>query len=99
MRSNEQNIKKFIEDYQSKYGSEPDATAGHGYDAANIMLQAIRMADYDISKVKDQLYIIKDYPGVTGNTTFDDHGDVVKPVMIKKLNKDGSSIIIETYKP
>ncbi len=99
LSSNEQNIKKFIEDYQSKYSSKPDATAGHSYDAANIMLQAIRMADYDISKVKDQLYIIKDYPGVTGNTTLDDHGDVVKPVMIKKLNKDGSSIIIETYKP
>lgn len=99
LSSNEQNIKKFIENYQAKYNSKPDATAGHSYDAANIMLQAIRMADYDISKVKDQLYKIKDFPGVTGNTTFDDHGDVVKPVMIKRLNKNGSSIIIETYKP
>lgn len=99
LSSNERNISKFIEDYQAKYGSKPDATAGHGYDAANIMLQAIRMASYDISKVKEQFYKIKEFPGVTGNTTFDDHGDVAKPVMIKKIEKTGTSIIIEAYKP
>jgi branched-chain amino acid transport system substrate-binding protein len=99
VNSNEQNIKTFIEAYERMFKSKPDVVAGHGYDAANILIQAIKMANYDINEVKNELYKIKDFPGVTGNTTFDDHGDVVKQVMIKKLNKDGSAIIIDVYKP
>ena len=99
VNSNEENIKKFTESYESKFKTKPDAVAGHGYDAANIMIEAIKMADYDLAKVKDELYKIRDFPGVTGNTTFDDHGDVIKAVMIKRLNKDGSAMILEAYKP
>jgi len=99
LNSNGLIVKKFVELYESKFKKKPDATAGHGYDAANIMILAIKIADYDTNKVKDQLYKIKNFPGVTGNTTFDDHGDVVKPVMIKKLNKDGTAVIMEIYQP
>lgn len=99
INANEKNIKTFVGEYESMFKSKPDAVAGHGYDAANIMIQAIKMADYDVDKVKGELYKIKNFPGVTGNTTFDDHGDVVKAVMIKKLTLDGNAVIIETYKP
>lgn len=99
VNANEENIKKFVQNYESRFKTEPDAVAGHGYDAANILVQAIKTANYDLTKLKEQLYKVKDFPGVTGNTTFDDHGDVVKPVMIKKLNKDGKALILEVYKP
>lgn len=97
--AHEKDTEKFVEDYESEYKTKPDAVAGHGYDAANIMIRAIKMASYDVAEVKDQLYKIEDFPGVTGNTTFDDHGDVVKAVMVKRLNPDGSALILETYKP
>ena len=97
--SNDQNIKEFVNSYEAHYKIKPDAVAGHAFDAANIMIQAIVKANYDIAKVKDHLYRIENFPGITGTTSFDDHGDVVKAVMIKKLNLDGSSVILETYKP
>ena len=99
VNANEKSIKTFVEEYEFRFNSKPDAVAGHGYDAANIIVQSINMAGHDVNKVKDQLYKIENFPGVTGNTTFDDHGDVVKAVMIKKLNHDGSSVILETYAP
>lgn len=99
INSNKKNVRKFIESYESKFKTKPDAVAGHGYDAANIMVRAIEMADYDIAKVKGEIYKIRDFPGVTGNTTFDNQGDVIKAVMIKRLNKDGGATILETYKP
>lgn len=92
-------VKNFVESYENKYHQRPDALAGHGYDAANIMIQAIKMAGYDLNKVKGELYKIKNFPGVTGNTTFDDRGDVSKAVLIKKLDQDGHPIMLEIYKP
>jgi branched-chain amino acid transport system substrate-binding protein len=92
-------VKNFVKSYENKYQERPDAFAGHGYDAANIMIQAIKMAGYDLNKVKGELYKIKNFSGVTGNTTFDDHGDVSKAVLIKKLDKNGRPIMLEIYKP
>ena len=97
--SNATNIRKFVTAYEHEFKSKPDVVAGHGYDAAMIMLEALRRANYDIARVKDELYKIKGFPGVTGDTTFDERGDVIKPVMIKRLNKDGTGTIFETYKP
>lgn len=97
--SNEPHINEFVEAYEGTFKIKPDAVAGHGYDAANILIQAIKMANYNVNAVKNELYKIKDFPGVTGSTTFDDHGDVVKQVMIKKLSRDGSSSVIEVYQP
>jgi len=97
--ANEENIKSFINMYEYNFKTKPDAVAGHGYDAANIMIEALKMASFDVYKVKDELYQIKNFPGVTGNTTFDEKGDVIKDVMIKRLEKDGSAVILELYKP
>jgi len=99
INSNQENVKGFVENYLSKFKTKPDAVAGHGYDAAKIMIKAIGMANYDVSKVKDALYEIRDFPGVTGSTTFDEYGDVIKAVMIKRLNIDGTAVILETYEP
>ncbi|MBC8487226.1 MAG: hypothetical protein H8D45_14450 [Bacteroidetes bacterium] len=43
---------------------------------------------YDSDKIKDGLYKLKNYPGVSGITTFDKNGDVIKLVMFKTV-KDG----------
>ncbi|MEA1929669.1 MAG: hypothetical protein U9M92_02185 [Patescibacteria group bacterium] len=37
---------------------------------------------------RDYLYGVENYPGVGGLTTFDENGDVVKPIMLKTI-KDG----------
>ena len=52
----------------------------------------------DISKLKDAIYRIKDYPGLTGNTSFDEKGDVLKDVMIKEVRGDGSQKLVEIFK-
>lgn len=82
------NIKEFTLAYKSKYGELPDAAAGHAYDAILIIAEVIRRAGtIDPIKIKDELYKIRDFAGVTGNTTFDMFGDVIKDILIKKFNK------------
>lgn len=99
VNSNEENVNKFIRSYESMFKMKPDAVAGHGYDAANIIIKAIEMADYNVFNVKDTLYKVKNFPGVTGTTTFDEKGDVVKSVMIKKLTRDGGAVVLELFEP
>ena len=54
------------------------------YDATNIIIHALTHAsDINSSEsIKAALYEIKKYPGVTGKTTFDSRGDVIKPFEI-----------------
>ncbi len=99
LESNQENVRDFVTRYEAKFAAKPDVVAGHGYDAANIMIKALKMVDYDVSKVKDALYAIRDFPGVTGKTTFDEKGDVVKDVMVKGLDRDGHTTTLELFKP
>lgn len=78
-------VQKFVANYKAVYGLQPDIFAGLGYDAMNIISIAVEKADINSEKIKEVLYTIKDFPGVTGKTTFDSNGDVMKTVSIKKV--------------
>jgi branched-chain amino acid transport system substrate-binding protein len=97
--SGEEGIETFIASYRDAFKKDPDVVAGHGYDAGKILARAISRAGSDVARIKDELYATKDFPGVTGVTSFDDHGDVTKAMMIKVLKGDGTASVIETYMP
>jgi branched-chain amino acid transport system substrate-binding protein len=73
----------FVKAYQTRFGEPPTYYAALGYDAGGIMVAALRDAQYDQTKVKDSLYKVQKYQGVTGETSFDQNGDVMKPVSLK----------------
>ena len=89
-----------IQDYRNKYkelyNKESSAYAANAYDAVKIIANAIEKCggDKNTDCIRDYLYNVKDYPGIGGNTTFDENGDVVKPVMIKVV-KNGEFIPYE----
>jgi len=91
-------VVEFVKKYKAKYGKEPDIFAALSYDAVKIVITAISKASesgkLSGEKVKDALYEIKDFPGVTGTTTFDSKGDVIKPIGIKTV-KGGEFIWVE----
>jgi branched-chain amino acid transport system substrate-binding protein len=67
------NVQKFVAAYKAKFGSVPNQFAATAYDAVGIMLAAVKKAGPDVSRasLRDALAETKDYPGVTGTTTFD----------------------------
>ncbi|WP_066501400.1 ABC transporter substrate-binding protein [Abyssisolibacter fermentans] len=76
--SENENIKNFVEAYEAKYGSAPSSLTAQAYDSAGIILSAIEnTSSIDRSAIKDELYKIS-YPGVTGQTTFNEKGDAQK---------------------
>jgi branched-chain amino acid transport system substrate-binding protein len=85
----------FVSAYRVKYGQDPDILAGYGYDVVNIAAKAIDQAAKNggvtPDNIKTALYAIKDYPGVTGKTSFDSNGDVLKELRMMQV-KDGKFV-------
>lgn len=77
-------MKLFSQQYQMKYGVEPDILGGYGYDVVNIAIKAMSNGT-TADSIKKTLYTISDYPGVTGTTTFDKNGDVVKEMKMMTI--------------
>jgi branched-chain amino acid transport system substrate-binding protein len=78
-------VKKFAREYKKRYGVLPDPEAAFSYDAAKILCYVMRKFGISSEKIKDGLYNVKGYMGVTGLTSFDRNGDVVKPIGFKKV--------------
>lgn len=89
-------VQKFVKDYQSRYGTVPDALAATGYDAALIMFDAIKRANsLDGAAIRDALAATKNFPGVTGTVTFNENRDAVKPIMMIKIEPGGKFVLAE----
>jgi len=76
-------VRKFISNYYDKFGITPEIYSATAYDAIKILALAIEKVGYDGSKIKNFLYTVKDYPGISGVTTFDAKGAVEKPILFK----------------
>jgi branched-chain amino acid transport system substrate-binding protein len=74
---------KFVKLFTKENNSSPDILAAYGYDVVMISYKAISESQHNkLSEIIKNLYGIKNYPGVTGNTSFDKNGDVLKQLKI-----------------
>jgi ABC-type branched-subunit amino acid transport system substrate-binding protein len=65
----------FVSRFHASFGREPDASAAIGYDAALILRQIIAESSYPTSsRLRDALFGVEAYQGVSGLTAFDDAG-------------------------
>jgi branched-chain amino acid transport system substrate-binding protein len=71
----------FRQRFQKHYAVEPDIYAGYGYDAAQLIIDAINKAGPNKYRVHDQLAGLDEYHGVTGYMRFDGRWDNVAPVV------------------
>ena len=73
-----------LKTYKEKYKSDPDNFAIHGYDAAMIVVDAIKRAgSTDGTKVAEAIAKTKDLPVATGKVTLDkDHNPTSGAVII-----------------
>ncbi len=87
------NVRYFVEKYETRFGRIPDLYAANGYDAAYLCKIAIERGGYNAEGIKEALYGIKGYEGVNGLISFDENGDVEKPLTFKKV-EDGEFVNI-----
>lgn len=66
--------KTYVSQYRDRFHTDPNLFSAQAYDATNIVLDAIVKgggANATRQSVRDSLAKTKDFPGVTGDTTFD----------------------------
>jgi branched-chain amino acid transport system substrate-binding protein len=84
--SKEPRVVTFVRKFRHRYGITPDALAAVAYDAARIMVDAIKRAGgTDRARIRDAIAATKNFPGVTGNITIDKDRNAVKPVVIVQV--------------
>lgn len=89
--SEDETIKTYVDKYKSKFGNEPSALTSQAYDSVGMLLTAIQDAGTtDTVKVREALTKVQ-YPGVAGDTKFDDIGDVQKE-FVKVIIENGKFV-------
>lgn len=90
---------KFAEAYKKEYGEDPDMQAALGYDAASLVIDAIKRANSAApEKIKEALAQTKDFPAVSGLITFDAQHNPVKSAVVIEI-KNGKQVFREKINP
>jgi branched-chain amino acid transport system substrate-binding protein len=71
--------------YKSNFGEEPSIFSAQGYDTVKIIYSIIKEKcnNGNPQCIKNELYKVKDYPGVSGRASFNQNGDALKEVVLK----------------
>ncbi|MCL2154870.1 MAG: ABC transporter substrate-binding protein [Leptospirales bacterium] len=99
--------KNFATKYETRWGEAPEAFSLNAYDAANIILNGIKLKsskdvlssglNIDRDQLRDFIAATKDYDGVSGKITFTENGDLVGNIGIF-LAEDKKFTQIKSYK-
>ncbi len=96
--SPEPNVKAFVKAYDERYDGKPQMFAAQAYDATNIVLNAIVAAggaNATRAKVRDALAATRDFPGVTGVTSFDPKTREPSKVLTKLQIQNGKYLLLK----
>ncbi|MDI6721207.1 MAG: ABC transporter substrate-binding protein [Candidatus Aenigmarchaeota archaeon] len=82
---NDPSVMAFQEKYKARYNKTLGFRTAVSYDATIIIASLLKKCGEDVECVKKGLYETKDYSGMSGLTSFDENGDVIKPLVIKTV--------------
>ncbi len=78
-------VQEFVKNFENKYNEKPELFAAMGFDALNIFSEAFDECSVNSECVKNYLFNLKDYKGVSGIINFDEFGNVLKETAIKMI--------------
>jgi branched-chain amino acid transport system substrate-binding protein len=88
-------MQDFIAKFKKANGNAtPDALAGLGYDAANILFDALKKTKGAGGKeLRDAIAATRDFKGVTGGITIDENRNAKKALVIVQMKKSAAGEI------
>ena len=92
-------VQNFVKKYHDVYGQTPDGLAALGYDAMNLLFDAMKRAkSLDGKDLAAAINSTKDFHGVTGIISIDPDRNASKPAVIVQM-KDGIPTYVSTIEP
>ena len=87
---------EFYANYKAKYNSEPEGYAVYGYEAAKVVLDAIRRAGTkDREAILNAVAETKDFDGALGTWSFDENGDTTLRTMSGNTVENGEFAFVK----
>jgi branched-chain amino acid transport system substrate-binding protein len=91
-------VANFVRKYKENFGVEPDALASLAYDAAVILLSAIKKTQSTDPDALKEAIRTNAVTGVSGNITFDEKRNPIKSAVILKI-QSGKQVFVERIAP
>ncbi len=92
-------LQKFVKKFKEKYGAIPDGLAAMGYDAGQVLFDAMRRAkSLSGPDIREALATTKNFPAVTGKISINENRDAVKAAVIIKI-ENGKQKYVQTVAP
>jgi ABC-type branched-subunit amino acid transport system substrate-binding protein len=76
----------FQEKFSKRYGHRADYASAHGYDAAALLIAAIRAGGLNRVKIRDAVRALSPYSGITGKIEWDNLGQNQRPVTLQVIH-------------
>jgi branched-chain amino acid transport system substrate-binding protein len=88
--------KRFDEEFQRRFGRQPDYLTAHTYDAVTILIASIKKAGLDREKIRDAIKNGSSVNGVTGTFSWNQYGENVREVSLGYF-EDKSAKVFSGY--
>ncbi|MGB8426730.1 MAG: penicillin-binding protein activator [Desulfobacterales bacterium] len=83
-------VREFVEQFEDAYGETPGVIEATAYDTALMLFQICQNPDVQSrTNVKEALLRLRDFPGVTGLTSFDGSREAAKQLTILRIEGEG----------
>jgi ABC-type branched-subunit amino acid transport system substrate-binding protein/TolA-binding protein len=87
--SNSKKVKDFVNKFEETFGEKPGFIEAVAYDTAMILFNLVGRNDIQSrSQVKDEIMNLRNFHGLTGETSFDHTGNAHKRLYILQIEKD-----------
>ncbi|HWA86615.1 MAG TPA: ABC transporter substrate-binding protein [Opitutus sp.] len=94
-------VQQFVAAFHRRWGPDaaPDSNTSLGYDSVLVLADAIKRAgSVEPARIRDALAATKNFPGVTGNITIDEHRNASKDAVIVTV-KNGKFHYVQSIAP
>lgn len=83
-------VVRFVERFRATFGREPGFIEAIAYDSARILLGSIRQPGVRLrTGIRNALWGLRDFDGVTGTTAFDTSGEALKRPFLLQVRDNG----------
>ncbi len=89
---------QFTSQFSERFGRAPTLGASHSYEAVKVLADALKQTGGQAAGLADALKQTSNFPGLQGNISIDEFGDVVREVYIVRV-EDGNFNIVEIVSP
>ncbi|HRP91005.1 MAG TPA: penicillin-binding protein activator [Edaphocola sp.] len=89
LNSTSKSTTDFVKSFENEKKTTPSILEALGFDAFNLLFEAINEVGNDVEKVRSYFLTKGTFECSTGQLSFDENGDVIKPIGIKTIkNKE-----------